>query len=188
MPTSGDYELNIESLLHEHLHKILMTQPPTPPNEHKSHNWTQSLNYMVMHQSNPTAPILYVLIVIQWSIQSLCLWNLNSTSNSPVAPHRLSCQFSANQQEAETSANVNKHWKTCAKSNDVIIYLYEMSSLPISILHRDIVASSPSFSGPAARVAWRACSQAIWTGDQEICVISMTLWDNLAQLAYNYVN
>ena len=109
VPTSGDYKLNIESLLHQHLHKILMTQPPTPPNEHKSHNWTQSLNYMVMHQSNPTAPILYVLIVIQWSIQSLCLWNLNSTSNSPVAPHRLSCQFSANQQEAETSANVNKH-------------------------------------------------------------------------------
>ena len=26
----------------------------------------------------------------------LCLWDLNSTSNSPVAPHRLSCQISAN--------------------------------------------------------------------------------------------
>ena len=32
--------------------------------------------------------------------------NLNSTSNSPVAPSRLSCQISANQREAETSANV----------------------------------------------------------------------------------
>ena len=39
----------------------------------------------------------------------LRLWNLNSTSNSPVAPRRLSCQISANQREAETSANVNKH-------------------------------------------------------------------------------
>ena len=35
--------------------------------------------------------------------------NLNSISNSPVAPRRLSCQISAKQQEAETSANVNKH-------------------------------------------------------------------------------
>ena len=30
-------------------------------------------------------------------------WNLNSTSNSPVAPRRISCQISANQREAETS-------------------------------------------------------------------------------------
>ena len=36
-------------------------------------------------------------------------------SNSPVAQRRLSCQISANQNEAETSANVNKHWKTRAK-------------------------------------------------------------------------
>ena len=32
-----------------------------------------------------------------------------STSNSPVAPRRLSCQIFANQHEAETSVNVNKH-------------------------------------------------------------------------------
>ena len=38
----------------------------------------------------------------------------------PVAPRRLSCQISASQLEAETSANVNKHWKTRAKGNDVI--------------------------------------------------------------------
>ena len=50
----------------------------------------------------------------------LRLWNLNSTSNSPVAPRRLSCQISANQREAETSANVNKHRKSSAKGNDVI--------------------------------------------------------------------
>ena len=35
--------------------------------------------------------------------------NLNSISNSTVAPRRLSCQTSANQREAETRANVNKH-------------------------------------------------------------------------------
>ena len=49
-----------------------------------------------------------------------CLRNLNSTSNSPVAPLRLSCQISANQHEAEMSAKVNKHWKTRARGNDVI--------------------------------------------------------------------
>ena len=37
-----------------------------------------------------------------------------------LAPRRLSCQISTNQREAETSANVNKHWKTRAKGNDVI--------------------------------------------------------------------
>ena len=40
----------------------------------------------------------------------VCLWNLNSTSNSPVAPRRLSCPISANQHEVEVNANVNKHW------------------------------------------------------------------------------
>ena len=30
------------------------------------------------------------------------------------------CQISANQREAETSANVNKHWKIRAKGNDAI--------------------------------------------------------------------
>ena len=32
----------------------------------------------------------------------------------------MSCQISANQREAETSANVNKHWKPRAKGNNVI--------------------------------------------------------------------
>ena len=50
----------------------------------------------------------------------LRLWNLNSSSNSPVAPHQLSCQISVNQRQAETSTNINKHWKTSAKGNDVI--------------------------------------------------------------------
>ena len=45
---------------------------------------------------------------------------LNSNSNSPVVPRRLSCQLSDNQHEAETSANVNKNWKTRSKGNDVI--------------------------------------------------------------------
>ena len=45
---------------------------------------------------------------------------LNSTSNSPVVLRRLSCQISDNQHEAETSANVNKHWKTRCKGYEVI--------------------------------------------------------------------
>ena len=51
----------------------------------------------------------------------LCLWNLNSTCNSPVAPRWLSCQISANRGEGIMNPNVNKHWKTCAKGNDIII-------------------------------------------------------------------
>ena len=106
VPTSGDYKLNFESLLHQAFHKMLMTQqPPPPPNEHKSHNWTQSLNYMVMHPSNSTAVILHVVIVIWWSLQ-LGLWNLNSTSISPVAPCGLGYQISANQQEAEMGTHL----------------------------------------------------------------------------------
>ena len=42
-------------------------------------------------------------------LANISLWNLNSTSNFPVVPRRLSCQISANQREAETSTNVNKH-------------------------------------------------------------------------------
>ena len=40
----------------------------------------------------------------------LRLWNLNSaTNNSQLSPRRLGCQISANQSEADASANVNKH-------------------------------------------------------------------------------
>ena len=45
---------------------------------------------------------------------------LNSTSNSSVVPRRLSCQFSDNQNEGETSANINTNWKTRNKGNAVI--------------------------------------------------------------------
>ena len=57
---------------------------------------------------------------LNYKTLQLHLWNLNSTSNSPVALRQLSCHISANQREAETRANVNKHWKTCAKGNTTI--------------------------------------------------------------------
>ena len=41
--------------------------------------------------------------------EGLQLRLLNSTSISPVAPGRRSCQITAEQREAETSANVNRH-------------------------------------------------------------------------------
>ena len=50
----------------------------------------------------------------------LHLWNLNSTSSFPVAPHQLSCQISANEHEAVKSTHVNKHCKKHAKGNDII--------------------------------------------------------------------
>ena len=89
----------------------------------------------------------------------LHLWNLNSTSNSPVAPRQLSCQISANQHEAETSANLNKHCKTCAKGNDVITYVISANQHFASIFlmqifsSSDVVASSPFFSHPCLQSA-----------------------------------
>ena len=61
-------------------------------------------------------------MVAGWKKESLQLrfWNLNSISNSPVAPRWLSCQISTNQRAVETRANVSKHWKTRAKGNNVI--------------------------------------------------------------------
>ena len=82
------------------------------------------------------------------------LWNLNSSSL--WLPHRLSSQISANQHEAETSANANKHSNTRAKGNDVSHRLFQCRHST----SRDVVASSPSFSRPAAKAARRACSQA----------------------------
>ena len=94
-----------------------------------------------------------------------CLWNLNSTSNSTMAPCQLSCQISDNQREVET--NTKQTLKTCAKGNDVITNVFS----PISILQmltilmqtfkfQRWVASSPSFCRPVARAPWRACLQA----------------------------
>ena len=90
----------------------------------------------------------------------LCLWNLNITSNFPLAPCRLGCQISANQHR-----NVNKYQKKHVPR----VMTSLLSSPPISILHqlfqcrysksRDIVASSPFFSCPVNRAPRRACSQ-----------------------------
>ena len=102
------------------------------------------------------------------SLQLLGLWNLNFTSSSLVAPRRLSCQFSANEREGETRANVNKNWKTSAKGNDIITnvisanqhfastfsmrtFKFQRRSCKLFFLYR-----------PAARAPRRACSQAIF--------------------------
>ena len=52
----------------------------------------------------------------------LRLWNLNFTSNSGISCGSPSTELSDFRQSvgAETSTNVNKHWKTRAKGNDVI--------------------------------------------------------------------
>ena len=94
-------------------------------------------------------------------------WNLNPTVNSPVAPRELGCQISANQHEAEKSANVNKHWKPKgAKGSDIISSVicanqHFASTFLMQISNsRDVVASSPSFSCPTVQVPKRACLQA----------------------------
>ena len=98
----------------------------------------------------------------------LRLWNLNSTSNLPVAPRRLSCQIFANQLKAETSAIVNKHWKTLAKGNGVTTNVISANQHFASTYSfpGDVAASSPSFCRPAATAPRRACSQAIHMADE----------------------
>ena len=95
----------------------------------------------------------------------LRLLNLNSTSISPVAPRRRSCQITAEQLEAETSANVNKHRKTRAKGNDVITNVISanqhfVSTFSMQILATLLQAPSPFFSRPAASAPRRACYEA----------------------------
>ena len=83
-----------------------------------------------------------------------------------MAPRRLSCHISANQCEVETSANVNKHWITRAKGNDVITKVISANQHFASTIFqcrysnsRDVVASSLSgFSRPAARGPRRPCN------------------------------
>ena len=91
--------------------------------------------------------------------QSLQLrfWNLNSTSNYPVVPCWLI--ISVKQKRAQMQTNIEKYVPRVMTS-------LLMSSPPISISHRifrcrnsnswDIVASSPSFSHPTARVPWKS--------------------------------
>ena len=101
-----------------------------------------------------------------------------------LAPHWLSRQISANQLEAETSVNVNKHRKTWAKDNDVITN----ASPPICISlfrcrysnSRDVVASYPSLSRLTARTPQKACSQA--TSDAEKACFQ----HNIELLTWNY--
>ena len=86
-------------------------------------------------------------------------------------PRRLSCQFSANHREAETSTKVNKHWKTHAKGNDVITNVISTNQHFASTFSKQIFKFKrcscklydllPSFSLPTARVPQRACLQAI---------------------------
>ena len=90
----------------------------------------------------------------------LRLWKLNSTSNSPVAGRRLSCKISANQRKAETSANVNKHWKTRAKGNDVISNVISANQHFAPTFSMQIFKIQGRSCKLSARAPRRACSQA----------------------------
>ena len=85
-----------------------------------------------------------------------------------MAPRRLSCQIFANQRKVETSTIVNKHWKTHAKGNGVITSVISANQHFASTysFSRDVAATSPSYSHPAARAPRRACSQAIYMAEE----------------------
>ena len=66
----------------------------------------------------------------------------------------------ANQCKAEISTNVNKHWKTHAKGNDIITHVIPANQHFASTFSqcrysnsRDVVASSPSFPPPGRQSA-----------------------------------
>ena len=78
----------------------------------------------------------------------------------------INCQISTNQCEAETRANVNKHWKPRAKGNYAITNIISANQHFHRLFwcrysnSRDLVPSSPSFSCPATREFQRACLRA----------------------------
>ena len=112
--------------------------------------------------------------------------DFNFTLNSPVAPHRLSCQISANQRKAEMDKNVSKHWKTRNKHNDVIadviptnqhfawtfsmqIFKFQRCSCKLSFLFPPCL--------PYLQSAQRACSQAKWKPGQSPANIFIGMCD-----------
>ena len=78
----------------------------------------------------------------------------------------INCQISTNQCEAETIANVNKHWKPRARGNYAITTIISANQHFHRLFwcrysnSRDLVPSSPSFSCPATREFQRACLRA----------------------------
>lgn len=62
----------------------------------------------------------------------LRLCNLNSASNYPMTPRRLTCEIFANQRETETNAKCKQTWKNAQRVMTSLV----MSSAPISLLHR----------------------------------------------------
>ena len=118
----------------------------------------------------PKLLMLVVLGILSTWFSSPFLFSLRESfySNFPVVPHQLSCQISVNYHETETSANVNKHWKTGAKGNDVITdfisaNLHFASTFNFRCRYsnsRDLISSAPSFCHPFASAPRRACSEA----------------------------
>ena len=107
-----------------------------------------------------------------------------------MVPRRLSCQISANQCEAETSAIVNKQRR--AKGNGVITNVISANQHFASTysFSRDVVTSSPSFSRSAARAPQRACSQAIYMVDERAAMEAekMTLLGGFCYLNGHCIN
>jgi len=111
-----------------------------------------------------------------------------------MAPRQLSCQISDNQREAETNTILSKHWKTCAKGNDVITnVIFTNQHFALTILMQIFkfqrwVASSPSFCHPAAIAPWRACSQASFYSKVNILIKFFhkeVKWNETIVLHYN---
>ena len=97
----------------------------------------------------------------------LRLWNLNPSSNSLVATRRLCVSDFRQSARSENECECKQTLKNVLRVMTSLL----MSSPPISISHRlflcrysnsrDVVSSSTSFSRPAPRAPWRACSQSM---------------------------
>ena len=102
------------------------------------------------------------------SKRSGAFWNLNSTSNSPVAQHRLSCQISANQHKRRNERGCKQTLKNMCQARVMIIISNVISadqhfastfSMQIFKFHRCSCKLYFLFS-PATRLPQRAYLQA----------------------------
>ena len=138
----------------------------------------------VFNLNHPTEAVSFKCIIVQinWPASKLSgtLWlragkgrrTCNYTSLEFEFQIQFPCgspsteQSDFHQSARRTRSDLNTHWKTRAKGNDVITSAISAnqhfaSTFSMQILKFQIVvASSPSFSRAAARKPWKACSHA----------------------------
>ena len=119
----------------------------------------------------------------------LRLCNLNSTPNSPVAPHRLNCQIFANQRQAETNVKCKEALKHTRRGYDIVTNVISanqhfVSQKSMQIFKSQSRSCNVSFSRPVARLPRRACSEAKLVTKYPVMIWNF-MWRNDRQILVN---